>query len=146
MPSGWASGGGPRDSWFQVDRRTTVLEVTVGRIPVAELYDYRSDGFIDETLPDRTSGRAGYGNGDYDRYGNQVRQPQTREDASPGELATIVPPASQDGQCGGRSGMDRPPLLLEAPPRPEVCCSRLSGRPIAGSTGTVPPLRRTTAP
>lgn len=34
--------------WFQADRNTTVLEVTVGRFPVAELYDYRRDGFIDE--------------------------------------------------------------------------------------------------
>ena len=40
--------GKTQGHWFQVDRSTSVLEVTVGRIPVAELYDYRSDGFIDE--------------------------------------------------------------------------------------------------
>jgi hypothetical protein len=46
--------------WFQADRNTTVLEVTVGRIPVAELYDYRSDGFIDEMLLKDPSGRGRY--------------------------------------------------------------------------------------
>ncbi len=51
--------------WFRVDRTTTVLEVTVGRIPVAELYDYRSDGYIDELFltgarpRDRYDGRSG---------------------------------------------------------------------------------------
>ncbi len=40
--------GKTRGQWFHVDRSTSVLEVTVDRIPVAELYDYRSDGFIDE--------------------------------------------------------------------------------------------------
>jgi hypothetical protein len=34
--------------WLQVDRNTLMLEVTVDRFPVAELYDYRGDGFIDE--------------------------------------------------------------------------------------------------
>jgi len=34
--------------WFHVDRSTSVLEVTVDRVPVAELYDYRNDGYIDE--------------------------------------------------------------------------------------------------
>jgi hypothetical protein len=40
--------GRTRGHWFQVDRNTTMLEVTVDRMPVAELYDYRSDGTIDE--------------------------------------------------------------------------------------------------
>lgn len=40
--------GRTRGQWFREDRNTTVLEVTVDRIPVAELYDYRSDGSIDE--------------------------------------------------------------------------------------------------
>jgi hypothetical protein len=63
--------GRTEGQWFQVDRATTVLEVTVGRVPVAELYDYRSDGFIDELFLTGPYGRAGYGNGDYDRYGNR---------------------------------------------------------------------------
>ena len=40
--------GTTRGHWFRADRNTTVLEVTVDRIPVAELYDHRSDGVIDE--------------------------------------------------------------------------------------------------
>lgn len=40
--------GRTRGQWFREDGNTTVLEVTVDRIPVAELYDYRSDGHIDE--------------------------------------------------------------------------------------------------
>jgi len=36
--------------WFQVDRRTTAVEVTMGGAPVAELYDYGNDGYIDEIL------------------------------------------------------------------------------------------------
>lgn len=40
--------GKTRGQWFQVDRNTAMLEVTVDRIPVAELYDYRNDGHIDE--------------------------------------------------------------------------------------------------
>ena len=48
--------GRTRGQWFRADRNTTVLEVTVDRVPVAELYDYRSDGRIDElflTQPQR---------------------------------------------------------------------------------------------
>lgn len=33
--------------WFRAGRYTTLLEVTVRGIPVAELYDYGNDGFID---------------------------------------------------------------------------------------------------
>jgi hypothetical protein len=33
--------------WLQAHRYTTVLEVTVGRVPVAALYDYGNDGLID---------------------------------------------------------------------------------------------------
>jgi hypothetical protein len=40
--------GQTRGRWFRVDRNTSMLEVTVDRIPVAELYDYRNDGHIDE--------------------------------------------------------------------------------------------------
>jgi hypothetical protein len=40
--------GKTRGQWFQADRNTTVLDVTVDRIPVAEIYDYRSDGYLDE--------------------------------------------------------------------------------------------------
>lgn len=40
--------GKTRGQWFRADRNTSVLEVTVDRIPVAELYDYRSDGYIDD--------------------------------------------------------------------------------------------------
>jgi hypothetical protein len=40
--------GKTRGRWFQVDRRTTVVEVTMGGVPVAELHDYRNDGIIDE--------------------------------------------------------------------------------------------------
>ena len=40
--------GKTRGHFSRVERNTTVLEVTVDRIPVAVLYDYRSDGFIDE--------------------------------------------------------------------------------------------------
>ena len=36
--------------WFRVDRYTTLLEVTVRGIPVAELYDYGSDGYIDRVF------------------------------------------------------------------------------------------------
>jgi hypothetical protein len=48
--------------WLQTDRYTTVLEVTVGRVPVAALYDYGNDGFIDRIfLADRvrTMGHGG---------------------------------------------------------------------------------------
>ena len=40
--------GKTRGRWFHVDHSTSVLEVTVNRIPVAELYDYGNDGYIDE--------------------------------------------------------------------------------------------------
>lgn len=33
--------------WFRVDRYTTLLEVGVRGVPVAELYDYGNDGLID---------------------------------------------------------------------------------------------------
>ena len=65
-----------RETVKRIERTTSVLEVTVDRIPVAELYDYRSDGFIDElflTGPPRFT-RAGdwryrrYGDWDDDRY------------------------------------------------------------------------------
>ena len=42
------SRGQTQGRWFRVDRNTSRLEVTVGRVPVAELYDYRNDGYIDE--------------------------------------------------------------------------------------------------
>jgi hypothetical protein len=40
--------GRTRGRWFRVDRNTSLLEVSVDRVPVAELYDYRNDGYIDE--------------------------------------------------------------------------------------------------
>jgi hypothetical protein len=40
--------GRTRGHWYRADRNTMVLEVTVDRVPVAELYDYRSDGYIDD--------------------------------------------------------------------------------------------------
>jgi hypothetical protein len=46
--------------WFRVDRNTTLLEVTMGGVPVAELYDYGSDGFIDEMFLRDPSGRGRY--------------------------------------------------------------------------------------
>jgi len=36
--------------WFRVDRYTTLLEVDVRGVPVAELYDYGNDGLIDRIL------------------------------------------------------------------------------------------------
>jgi len=36
--------------WFRADRYTTLLEVAVRGVPVAELYDYGSDGRIDRIL------------------------------------------------------------------------------------------------
>jgi hypothetical protein len=54
--------------WFPADRNTTVLEVTVGRVPVAELYDYRNDGFIDELFLTGPPGRVRYGNWDDGGY------------------------------------------------------------------------------
>ncbi|MGD2120831.1 MAG: hypothetical protein PVJ76_03765 [Gemmatimonadota bacterium] len=42
--------GPTRGQWFHLDRHASVLEVTVDRVPVAELYDYGNDGSIDELL------------------------------------------------------------------------------------------------
>ena len=56
--------------WFHVDRSTSVLEVTVDRIPVAELYDYRNDGRIDELFLTGPPRYARYGEWRYRRYGN----------------------------------------------------------------------------
>jgi hypothetical protein len=39
--------GPTRGHFFRANRTTTVLEVTVDRVPVAELYDYGHDGFMD---------------------------------------------------------------------------------------------------
>ncbi len=36
--------------WFRLDRRTVMLEVTLGGGPVAEAYDYGSDGTLDRVL------------------------------------------------------------------------------------------------
>lgn len=44
--------------WFRVDRYTTLLEVTVRGIPVAELYDYGGDGYIDRVLLTSPNGGA----------------------------------------------------------------------------------------
>jgi hypothetical protein len=63
--------------WFPVQGRTMVLEVTVGRVPVAEVYDYRSDGYLDEIFltgpPGRTVRGEWYpvrrGEWESDRYG-----------------------------------------------------------------------------
>jgi len=60
--------GRTQGRWFLADRNTTVLEVTVDRIPVAELYDYRSDGVIDELFLTGPRQRARYGTWDYGRY------------------------------------------------------------------------------
>jgi len=56
--------GRTRGHWFRVDRTTTVLEVTVDRISVAELYDYRNDGVIDELFLTGLPGRARYSDWD----------------------------------------------------------------------------------
>lgn len=55
--------------WFHLDRGASVLEVTVGRIPVAELYDYRSDGFIDEMFLTGPPRYARYGEWRYGGHG-----------------------------------------------------------------------------
>jgi hypothetical protein len=70
--------GKTRGQWFRADRNTTVLEVTVDRIPVAEIYDYRNDGYIDEIFLTGHPGRVRYGDwnrgrydgGRYQRYGD----------------------------------------------------------------------------
>jgi hypothetical protein len=36
--------------WFRVDRRTVMLEVTLGGGPVAEAWDYGSDGVLDRIM------------------------------------------------------------------------------------------------
>jgi hypothetical protein len=70
---------------FRIERNTTVLEVTVDRIPVAEVYDYRSDGILDElflTGPPRNVrygawNRLRIGNWDHaweDRYDDRYRR------------------------------------------------------------------------
>jgi len=63
--------GRTRGQWFRADRNTTVLEVTVDRVPVAELYDYRSDGRIDELFLTNPRGRAQYGDWDNGRRGKK---------------------------------------------------------------------------
>ena len=57
-----------------------VLEVTVNRIPVAELYDYRNDGFIDELFLTGPPGHARFGEWRYRRYRDwdDDRRPRTR--------------------------------------------------------------------
>jgi len=48
--------------WFRASRYTTLLEVTVRGVPVAELHDYGSDGFIDRiflTAPHAVAWRGG---------------------------------------------------------------------------------------
>jgi hypothetical protein len=62
--------GPTRGQWFHLDRSTSVLEVTVNRIPVAELYDYRNDGYIDELFLTGPPGNARYGEWGYRRYGD----------------------------------------------------------------------------
>ena len=42
--------GRTQGRWIQMDRWASILEVTVGGIPVAELRDYRNDGFFDEMV------------------------------------------------------------------------------------------------
>jgi hypothetical protein len=64
--------GKTRGQWFQADRNTTVLEVTVDRIPVAEIYDYRNDGYLDEIFLTGPPNRVGYG--DWNR--GQQRDPR----------------------------------------------------------------------
>jgi hypothetical protein len=63
--------GKTRGRWFHLDRSTTVLEVTVDRIPVAELYDYRSDGFIDELFLTGPPRLARYGDWRDRRFGDR---------------------------------------------------------------------------
>jgi len=40
--------GPVQGAWYRIDRRTLMLEVTVRGTPVAEMYDFGSDGYIDE--------------------------------------------------------------------------------------------------
>jgi hypothetical protein len=62
--------GPTQGRWFHLDRFTSVLEVTVGRFPVAELYDYRNDGFIDELFLTGPPRQVRYGDWGYRRYGD----------------------------------------------------------------------------
>ncbi len=39
--------GALRGQWYQVDRRSAVLEVTMSGFPVAEAWDYGGDGHVD---------------------------------------------------------------------------------------------------
>ena len=57
--------GNTRGRWFRADRNTSVLEVTVGRVPVAELHDHWNDGSIDDLFLTGPPGRVRYG--DWDR-------------------------------------------------------------------------------
>lgn len=60
--------GKTRGQWFPADRNTSVLEVTVDRVPVAEIYDYRNDGYLDEIFLTGPPSRVGYGDWNRDRY------------------------------------------------------------------------------
>ena len=71
--------GRTRGNWFRADRNTTVLEVTVDRIPVAELYDYRSDGIIDELFLTGPPQRARYGTQDYGPYDDRFDNRRTKK-------------------------------------------------------------------
>jgi len=71
--------GKTRGHWFRADRNTTVLEVTVDRIPVAELHDYRSDGVIDEFFLTGPRQRAWYGAQNHGRYENWNDNRRTKE-------------------------------------------------------------------
>ena len=62
--------GKTQGRWFHVDQSTSVLEVTVDRVPVAELYDYRNDGFIDELFLTGPPRSTRYGEWRYRRYRN----------------------------------------------------------------------------
>jgi hypothetical protein len=53
--------GRTRGHFFRINRTTTVLEVTVDRVPVAELFDYGSDGFMDRVYLIGPSGPHRYG-------------------------------------------------------------------------------------
>jgi hypothetical protein len=45
-----------RGQWYQLDRRTVLLEVTVRGAPVAELYDHGGNGYIDRVYLARAPG------------------------------------------------------------------------------------------
>jgi hypothetical protein len=46
--------------WFHLDRRTVLLEVTVRGAPVAELYDYGGNGYMDRVYLARAPGHYRY--------------------------------------------------------------------------------------